>query len=87
LRFAPESRAALKRLVVGGAQLRLYSQEVLEACFQTTNDLYAQLSLQDARFKAMADSYLAFRSDEYLRWQVAKYSFDNFMIHSRRARR
>ncbi len=35
--------AALKRLVVGGAQLRLFSQEVLEVCFQTTNDLYAQL--------------------------------------------
>jgi TRAP-type mannitol/chloroaromatic compound transport system substrate-binding protein len=78
---------ALKRLVVGGAQLRLFSQEVLEVCFQTTNNLYAQLSLQNARFKAIADSYLAFRSDEYLWWQVAEYSFDNFMIRERRARR
>jgi len=78
---------ALKRLVVGGAQLRLFSQEVLEVCFQTTNDLYAQLSLQNARFKSIADSYLAFRSDEYLWWQVAEYSFDNFMIRERRARR
>ncbi len=78
---------ALKRLVVGGAQLRLFSQEVLEACFQTTNDLYAQLSLQNAKFKVIADSYLAFRSDEYLWWQVAEYSFDNFMIRERRARR
>ena len=79
--------AALKRPVVGGAQLRLFSQEVLEVCFQTTNDLYAQLSLQNARFKAIADSYLAFRSDEYLWWQLAEYSFDNFMIRARRARR
>jgi len=79
--------AALKRLVVGGAQLRLFSQEVLEVCFQTTNDLYAQLSLQNARFKAMADSYIAFRSDEYLWWQVAEYSFDNFMIRSSRLTR
>ena len=79
--------AALKRLVVGGAQLRLFPQEVLEVCFQTTNGLYAQLSLQNARFKAIADSYLAFRSDEYLWWQVAEYSFDNFMIRERRAKR
>ncbi len=79
--------AALKRLVVGGAQLQLFSQEVLEVCFETTNDLYAQLSLQNARFKTMADSYFAFRSDEYLWWQVAEYSFDNFMIRERRARR
>jgi TRAP-type mannitol/chloroaromatic compound transport system substrate-binding protein len=78
---------ALKRLVVGGAQLRLFSQGVLEVCFQTTNDLYAQLSLQNARFKAIAESYLAFRSDEYLWWQVAEFSFDNFMIRQRRARR
>ena len=79
--------AALKRLVVGGAQLQLFSQEVLEVCFQTTNDLYAQLSLQNARFKAIADFYLAFRSEEHLWWQVAEYSFDNFMIRARRARR
>jgi len=79
--------AALKRLVVGGAQLRLFPQEVLEVCLQTTNGLYAQLSLQNARFKAIADSYLAFRSDEYLWWQVAEYSFDNFMIRERRAKR
>jgi TRAP-type mannitol/chloroaromatic compound transport system substrate-binding protein len=78
--------AALKRLVVGGAQLRLFPQEVLEVCYQATNDLYTQLSRQNARFKAVADSYLAFRSDEYLWWQVAEYSFDNFMIRERRAR-
>jgi len=77
---------ALKRLVVGGAQLRLFPQEVLEVCYQATNDLYADLSRQNAKFKAMADSYLAFRSDEYLWWQVAEYSFDNFMIRQRRAR-
>ena len=34
---------ALKRLVVGGAQLRLFPQDVLEACYKTANDLYAQL--------------------------------------------
>jgi TRAP-type mannitol/chloroaromatic compound transport system substrate-binding protein len=60
---------------------------VLEACLQTTHDLYAELSRQNPRFKAIAESYLAFRSDEYLWWQVAEYSFDNFMIRQRRARR
>ena len=63
------------------------AQEVLEVCYQTTTDLYAQLSRQNQKFKAMADSYLSFRSDEYLWWQVAEYSFDNFMIRERRAKR
>jgi TRAP-type mannitol/chloroaromatic compound transport system substrate-binding protein len=77
---------ALKRLVIGGAQLRLFPQELLEACYKSSNDLYAQLSQDNPRFKKIADSYMAFRGDEYLWWQVAEYSFDNFMIRERRAK-
>jgi len=79
--------AALKRLVMGGAQLRLFPQEVLEASYRAANGLYTELSAQSAKFKTIADSYMAFRSDEYLWWQVAEYSFDNFMIRERRAKR
>ena len=77
---------ALKRLVIGGAQLRLFPQEALEACYKTANGLYAQLAAENPRFKKIADSYMAFRADQYLWWQVAEYSFDNFMIRERRAR-
>lgn len=77
---------ALKRLVIGGAQLRLFSQDILEACYKSTTDLYAQLSQDNPRFKKIANSYMAFRADEYLWWQVAEYSFDNFMIRERRAK-
>jgi len=85
--YDAENPAALKRLVVGGAELRLFPQGILEACFQAANDLYANLSQRSERFKAIADCYLAFRSDEYLWWSVAEYSFDNFMVRERRARR
>jgi TRAP-type mannitol/chloroaromatic compound transport system substrate-binding protein len=78
--------AALKRLVVGGAELRLFPQDVLEACYKTASDLYNQLSAENANFKKIADSYMAFRSDQYLWWQVAEYSFDNFMIRQRRTK-
>ena len=77
---------ALKRLALAGAQLRLFPQEVMEACFKAANDLYVELGEQDPRFKKIADSYLAFRSDQYLWWQVAEYSFDNFMIRQRRSK-
>ena len=46
---------AVKRLVVGGAQLRLFSQETLEACFRTATELYGQLSAQNANFKTIAE--------------------------------
>ena len=77
---------AVKRLVVGGAQLRLFSQEILETCYRTATELYAQLATQNPNFKTIAESYMAFRADEYLWWQVAEYSFDNFMIRERRAK-
>lgn len=77
---------AVKRLVVGGASLRLFPQEVLEACYKTANDLYDQLGVDNPRFKKLAESYLGFRADQYLWWQVAEYSFDNFMIRQRHAK-
>ena len=77
---------ALKKLVIGGAQLRLFPQETMAACYKTANDIYAQLSLENPNFKKLADSYMAFRADQYLWWQVAEYSFDNFMIRERRAK-
>ncbi len=85
-KYDASNPGALKRLVVGGAQLRLFPQDALEACFKVSNDLYNQLSAENPRFKKIADSYLAFRSEQYLWWQVAEYSFDNFMIRQRRAK-
>ena len=76
----------LKRLVIGGAQLRLFPQEVLNACYKTSSELYAQLGKDNPKFRKVAESYMAFRSDDYLWWQVAEYSFDNFMIRERRAK-
>ncbi len=78
--------AAVKRLVVDGASLRLFPQDMMEACYKTANDLYDQLGADNPRFKKISDSYLGFRSDQYLWWQVAEYSFDNFMIRQRHAK-
>ncbi len=85
-RYDAANPAAVKRLVVSGASLRLFPQDVLEACYKTANDLYDQLGADNPRFKKIADSFLAFRADQYLWWQVAEYSFDNFMIRQRHAK-
>ena len=84
-KYDANNPGALKRLAIGGAQLRLFPQEAIEACYKTATDLYTQLSADDPRFKKVADAYFNFRSDQYLWWQVAEYSFDNFMIRQRRA--
>ena len=75
--------AALKRLVVSGAQLRAFPQDVLEAAYRATNDVLRELADGNAGFRSMLERLLSFRSEEYLWWQVGEYTFDNFMIRQR----
>jgi TRAP-type mannitol/chloroaromatic compound transport system substrate-binding protein len=82
-RYDLQNPTALKRLVAGGTQLRPFTNEVLEACLKATNELWGEISAKNADFKKSIDSMQAYRSDEYLWWQVAEYTFDSFMIRSR----
>jgi TRAP-type mannitol/chloroaromatic compound transport system substrate-binding protein len=75
--------AALKRLVAGGAQLRPFSQPILEACLKAANEVYAETSAANADFKKVYDSMMPFRNDQYLWWQVAEYTYDTFLIRAR----
>lgn len=74
---------ALRSLVAGGAQLRPYPQDVLEAANATAIELYKELSTQDADFAAIWASQEAFRNEANLWNQVAEYTFDSFMIRNR----
>lgn len=82
-RYDMQNPAALKRLIAGGAQLRPFSNEILEAGLKATNELWAEISAKNADFKTSIDAMQAYRSDEYLWWQVAEYTFDSFQIRSR----
>lgn len=74
---------ALKALVIAGAELRAFPQDLLEAAYKAATDVYREISDGNARFKTMLDSATAFRADQYLWWQVSEYTFDNFMIRQR----
>ncbi|PTM48102.1 TRAP transporter substrate-binding protein [Phreatobacter oligotrophus] len=78
-----QNPAALRRLVAAGTQLRPFSQEVMEACFNATNQLYGEISARNADFKKIIDAMQATRSEQYLWWQVAEFTFDAFMIRAR----
>jgi TRAP-type mannitol/chloroaromatic compound transport system substrate-binding protein len=82
-KYDAKNPAALKRLVGGGAQLRPFSQEILEASLKAANELYDEISAKNPDFKKMYESLRGFRNDEYLWFQVAEYSFDNFQIRAR----
>ena len=74
---------ALKRLLSGGAQLRAFPQDIMEASYKAANEVYAELSKTNPMFKRMYDSLVSYRGDSYLWMQVAEGGFDNFMIRMR----
>ena len=83
-KYDAKNPAALIDLVRnGGAQLRAYPQEVMEACFKAANEVYAETNAKNPAFKKIYDSHMAYRNDGYLWWQIAEYTFDNFMIRAR----
>lgn len=82
-RYDAYNPPALKRLVAGGTQLRPFSQSIMDASLKAANEVYAETSAKNANFKKLYDHMAAFRSDQYLWWQVAEYSFDTFQIRTR----
>src|SRR6478672_8772046 len=75
--------AALKRLVAAGAQLRPFSQPVMDASLRAAFELYAEVGKTNADFKKVLDAMLAFRNDEYLWWQVAELTYDSYLVRNR----
>jgi TRAP-type mannitol/chloroaromatic compound transport system substrate-binding protein len=82
-KYDAENPAALKRLVSEGAQLRPFPPVVMEAAFNGAMELYREISADNPLFKKVWGSTMAFRSEEYLWWQIAEYSFDTFSIRTR----
>jgi TRAP-type mannitol/chloroaromatic compound transport system substrate-binding protein len=82
-KYDAQNPAALKRLVAGGAKLQPFSAAILDASFKAATEVYEETNKANADFKKVHDSYMAFRNDQYLWWQVAEYSFDTYMIRAR----
>lgn len=71
---------ALKSLLANGAQLRPFSPEVLQACFNAANEVYAEMTATNEWFKKVYDSQMAFRKDAYGWAQISEFNFDYFMM-------
>lgn len=71
---------AIKSLVAQGAQLRPFTPEILEACFNAANEVYAEMEATNPAFAKLWGSIKAFRSEHYTWAQVAEYNYDTFMM-------
>ena len=82
-KYDAKNPGALRRLVGAGAQLRPFSQEIMEASYKASNEMYDETMAKNADFKKIWENMRAFRGEEYLWFQVAEYTYDNFMIRAR----
>ncbi len=65
-KYDAKNAVALKELVGGGAVLKPYSQEILNAAYDASLATYAELREKSPHFKKIYDHQLAFKKDAYL---------------------
>ena len=83
-KYDARNPAALKRLVGLGTELRPFPRPVAEAGWKAANEIYAELSEKNPKWKKIFDSHIRFRDDAVLWNRFAEGSFDNFMFSLRR---
>lgn len=66
-RYDARNNEALQRLIEGGAKLRPYSSEILEAAEKAAFELFDEFAAKDADFKAIFEQWKAFR-DRIFAW-------------------
>lgn len=77
--YDAENPGALRRLIAGGAELRSFPREVMEACYKESKVVYGEINASNAKFKKIYDHYMAFRDDVIPWFRVADNNFDQFM--------
>lgn len=75
---------AIIRLMQQGAQLRPFSPEILQACYEVTNQVYSEIEATNPAFAEMWGQIKDFRKQWYLWQQVAEYNYDTFMMVQQR---
>jgi len=79
-KYDADNVAALRRLIAGGTQLRPFSKEILDACYNAAQEFYAETSAKNAKFKTVYDAWRKFLDDELQWFRVAEQQFDSYML-------
>jgi TRAP-type mannitol/chloroaromatic compound transport system substrate-binding protein len=74
-----ENPAALRRLVAGGALLRPFTREIMEATYKVAFELYDEIAAKNAKFKTIYEAWKQVRDEEHLWFRVSEHPFDNFV--------
>ncbi|MFT0533238.1 TRAP transporter substrate-binding protein [Castellaniella hirudinis] len=70
---------ALRRLIAGGAVLKSFPRDVMDASFKVSNEVYKEFCDKNAGFKKIFDNYMGFRDNIVPWFRVAEGSYDNYL--------
>ncbi|PHK93054.1 ABC transporter substrate-binding protein [Pseudoroseomonas rhizosphaerae] len=78
-KYDVQNPPALRRLIAGGAQLRPFPRDVMQASYKAAFELYDETAAKNETFKKVYAHWKAFRDEQYGWSRVAEYSFDQFV--------
>jgi len=78
-KYDARNPAALKQLVGGGAKLRPFPKDVMNAAFKESMALYEELNAKNENWKKIYADYSKFRADSNLWFRFTEATFDRFM--------
>jgi TRAP-type mannitol/chloroaromatic compound transport system substrate-binding protein len=77
-RYDARNPPALERLIAGGTQLRPFSREILAAAQSAAFEIYEAQAAADASYRALYESWKAFRSASFAWFARAEKAYDDF---------
>ncbi|MNW08100.1 Alpha-keto acid-binding periplasmic protein TakP precursor [compost metagenome] len=78
-RYDARNPGALKQLVAAKAKVLPFPQTVMDASFNATMELYAELDKSNPEWKKIYADYRNFQRDQILWFRFAESRFDSYM--------
>ena len=75
----------LRKVVSGGAQLRVFSNDILQACYNAAGEVYDEFSAKYPEFKKIYTEWVKYRTEMNLWFRVNEGAFDSFMYRASQA--
>jgi TRAP-type mannitol/chloroaromatic compound transport system substrate-binding protein len=83
-KYDTDNVAALRRLVAGGAELRPFSREILDACYKAAQELYSEEAARNPKFKKIYEPWKKFLEEEHQWFRVEEQQFDTYMLSTKK---
>ena len=79
-KYDTDNVAALRRLVAAGTELRPFSREILDAAYKASQEVYADFTAKNPKWKAVYEPWKAFMEDQHQWFRVNELQFDTYMM-------